>query len=210
MMDKNLKIESTRLLAVEGKDECNFFAALLKHIALGDVQMVDIGGKEKFQIEFPLLYNLEDFEGVDRLGFIRDAESQPAQSAFASICDLLRKLRMPIPKARNEIKNDEHPHIGIFIMPDNFGTGMLENLCLKTVESLPQYHCVEEYISCVSHHQSIGEKSIFNESKARVQTYLASCSPIANSLGIGAQKGYWDFNHPCLNDIKRFLQFLFS
>ena len=33
-MDKKVKIESKFLLAVEGKDECNFFKALLTHLEI--------------------------------------------------------------------------------------------------------------------------------------------------------------------------------
>lgn len=138
-MDKNIKITSTRLLAVEGKDECNFFNALLKHLLISDVQMVDIGGKDKFHREFSLLYNLEGFGKIEQLAFIRDAETNLAKSAFDSICDLLKKKGLSVPKWPNKIQLNVKPYIGIFIMPDNSGTGMLENLCLKTIESLPQY-----------------------------------------------------------------------
>lgn len=207
-MDKNTKIESTRLLAVEGKDECHFFEALLKHLNITDVQLVDIGGKDKFFAEFSALYLQEGFRKIKKLGFIRDAEKKPAKSAFDSICNVLKECELPIPVNINEIKNDCNPHIGIFIMPDNFGTGMLEDICLKTIESLHQC-CVDGFITCVLECQSQEEKKLFNEPKARVQAYLASRSPIVNSLGLGAQKGYWNFNHVCLDDIKIFLKTIF-
>ncbi|OIP42781.1 hypothetical protein AUJ95_01325 [Candidatus Desantisbacteria bacterium CG2_30_40_21] len=208
-MDKSIKIESTRLLVVEGKDECNFFKALLKHLKIDGVQLVDIGGKDKFKTEFQLLCNLENFNKIKRLGFIRDAETNPAKSAFDSICGVLKKHNLPIPVNINKIRNDTDPYVGIFIMPDNSGEGMLENLCLKTIESLPQYDCVDGFISCFVQHQPQNEKEKFNEPKAKVQTYLASRSPIVESLGLGAQKGYWDFNHLCLDDMKKFLESLF-
>ena len=209
-MDKNFRIKSTRLLAVEGKDEYNFFNALLKHLLISDVLVVDIGGKNKFSVEFPLLYNLEGFGKIEKLGFVRDAEINPAKSAFDSICNLLKKHNLPVPNNINEIRNDCNPHIGIFIMPDNSGTGMLENLCLKTIESLPQYSCVDGFITCVAEYQPEKEKKFFNEPKSRIQTYLASRSPIVSSLGIAAQNGYWDFNHVCLDNIKFFLSTIFT
>ncbi|MBI5418255.1 hypothetical protein HZA55_10000 [Candidatus Poribacteria bacterium] len=208
-MDKKTKIESTCLLAVEGKDECNFFEALLKHINLNNIQIVDIGGKDKFPNEFQNLYNMERFNKIEYLGFIRDAEKNPAQSAFDSICRVLNEHKLSIPAKINEIKNNTNPNIGIFIMPDNSGMGMLENLCLKTIELSPQYTCVNEFIACFTQHQKEEEKIIFNDPKARVQTYLASRSPIVNSLGLGAKNGYWNFDHSCLDDIKKFLKSLF-
>ncbi|MFH1096534.1 MAG: DUF3226 domain-containing protein [Candidatus Desantisbacteria bacterium] len=208
-MNANIKIESIRLLAVEGKDECEFFKALLKHLLIRDVQVVDIGGKDKFPTEFLLLYNLEGFGKIEKLGFIRDAEENPAKSAFDSICGLLKKYKLPIPVGVGKIRNDCYPHIGIFIMPDNYGKGMLEHLCLKAIESLPQYGCVDGFIDCVTKYQSQEEKEIFKESKARVQSYLASRSPIVTSLGLGTQKGYWNLEHSCFNDIKNFLNAMF-
>ncbi len=98
-MDKNIKITSTRLLAVEGKDECNFFNALLKHLVISNVQVVNIGGKDKFPVEFPLLYNQEGFSKIQRLGFVRDAEVNPAQSAFDSICGLLKEKKWRLSNA---------------------------------------------------------------------------------------------------------------
>jgi hypothetical protein len=37
-MEKNFKITSSKLLAVEGKDECNFFEVLLKFIDLESIK----------------------------------------------------------------------------------------------------------------------------------------------------------------------------
>lgn len=52
-MKKNIRLESDRVLAVEGKDECNFFEALMRYEKINGIQIIDIGGKDKFQIEFP-------------------------------------------------------------------------------------------------------------------------------------------------------------
>lgn len=75
-MNKNFKISAHKLLAVEGKDECNFFNILLKRVNLNSVQTVDIGGKNKFSIELPLLKNMEGFKQIHAIGFVRDAEDQ--------------------------------------------------------------------------------------------------------------------------------------
>ena len=38
-------ITKKKLLAVEGKDEVNFFNELLKHLDIKNVQVEDVGGK---------------------------------------------------------------------------------------------------------------------------------------------------------------------
>ncbi len=208
-MDKKVKIESKFLLAVEGKDECNFFKALLTHLEITEVQLIDIGGKDNFLLEFPALTFLEGFNSIERLGFVRDAETRPAQSAFSSVCMMLQKHKLPVPAKPNEIICEGALRLGIYIMPDNAGTGMLENLCLASIALMPISECIEKYIQCFSTCQEKEEKSAYNDSKARVQTYLASRAPLVNSLGLGALRGYWDFHHQCFDGIKDFIKQLF-
>ncbi len=209
-MEENFRIIGSKLLAVEGKDECQFFEALLKFEKIGAVQIIDIGGKNKFRTELPLLMNMEGFRNVIALGFVRDAEEKMAVSAFQSICDTLKKYNLPIPDSINAINNSSGLKTGIFIMPDNYGTGMLENLCLKTIAGTPVESCINDFQTCFLPLMPPAEQEKFNESKSRVLSYLATRSPIVNSPGLAALKGYWDFHHVCFEEIKKFLHQLFD
>jgi hypothetical protein len=202
-MDKSFAIKSTRLLAVEGKDECNFFAALFDHMRLPSIQTVDVGGKEKFRFELPQ----EGFNKVTHLGFIRDADTS-AEDAFKSICGVLEQLHLPVPRAAGEVREGA-PRVCVFVIPGNQQTGMLEDLCLQTVADRPEIQCVESFVGCFSPHLSADDQKAFNDAKARVQAYLATRVPIENSLGLGAQKGHWKLDHPELDSIKGFLRALF-
>ncbi len=208
-MERNFRIQATRLLVVEGKDESNLFNALLKALAIRQVQVVDLGGKEKFAVELPLLMGLDGFGRVDALGFVRDAEENLAESAFASLCTTLKKNHLPAPAEKGEVIVGP-PKISIFIMPDNQGSGMLENLCLRTLAGQPVERCINDYLACLVECIHPTERPFFNESKARVQAYLASRAPLVNSMGVGALKGYWDFDNPCFADLRRFLCLLFG
>jgi len=208
-MDRNFKIEQTRLLAVEGKDECNFFESLLAHLSISHVQVADICGKDKFSVELPLIMNMEGFSNVYAIGFVRDAEANMAGSAFDSICATLKKCHLPTPPTMASVISGA-PKVGVFIMPDNQGRGMLEDLCLKTLNGQPIENCINEYMDCVSNAISAEERAIFNEPKARVQAYLSSRAPIVNSTGLAAVKGYWNFEDPCFDEIKKFLNSLFD
>lgn len=209
-MDKNFKIQSGKLLAVEGKDECNFFNALFKHMNIEGVQELDIGGKDQFPNMLPLLMSMEGFGDVEVIGFVRDAEDQMAKRAFQSIARLLKKYHFPYSSWPDRVSTERSPVTGIFIMPDNTNAGMLEDLCLQTVALSPVYACVEDFVNCFIPYLSEQEKSIYNDPKSQVQAYLATKPPLVNSLGLGAQKGHWNFDHPCLNEIKAFLQQLFA
>lgn len=147
-MPKRIVIESNQLLAVEGRDEFNFFKAMLKHERIPDIQLLDIGGKDKFKVELPLLINSEGFSEVKTLGFVRDAEEHLASAAFSSICSSLKKYNLPIPLKINSIHFENNFKTGIFIMPNNEDAGMLEDLCIDSIKNEPVFPCITQYIDC--------------------------------------------------------------
>ena len=211
-----IAIEKTSLLLVEGKDECNFFKSLFKSMNITDVQILDVGGKEKFEDEFSSVLRRTGFSGVVKLGFVRDAEQNVAKSAFDSICHTITKkgIFKSVPCDVGKVENIEKLdgtgslRIGIFIMPNNKDKDMLENLCLQSIEGM---HCQKEmdlYMECLKKYYET--KPSFNFYKAKALVYLASKVPIVSSLGLGAEKGYFDFNHSAFTDIKRFLSELFG
>ncbi len=206
-----ITIESTKLLAVEGKDECNFFDTLLKkNLSINDVQIINIGGIDKFPMSFDALCNTEGFYKINRIGFIRDAELNPAKSAFDSIKGVIIN-KLPTPTKAGDINKSNNPWVGIFIMPDNSNAGTLEHLCIDSIKLLPLNYCIENYIKCIKKHHDPTEQTKFKENKAHVLSYLASqCkSKFVNTLGLAAQQGYWNFNNTCFENIKNFLKNLF-
>ncbi len=207
MSSKN-RIESTRFLTVEGKDEKVFFEAFLKHLTIADVQVMDVGGKDKFPAAFAGLTAQEGFDEIVCLGIVRDAEQQQAGAPFDSICGILKSNGLPQPSSPGVILPGK-PNIGAFIMPDNSRPGMLEDLCLETVASLPQFKCIDSFIDCFQSSMAPSEAAVFNEAKAKTQIYLATRAPIRSSVGHGAQQHHWNFEHICLNPLKLFLQTLF-
>lgn len=208
-MGKKFRITERQLLLVEGKDECNFFEALLAQENIKGVQWIDIGGKDKFPEAFSQLITNEGFNQVLTIGLVRDAEANKAEAAFQSLCDNLQKHHLPVPSTINTL-NLGLPTVGIFIMPDNQELGMLENLCLQTIAGQNLEQCLDDYLLCVSTNMASSERAKFNEPKAKVQAYLAARAPIVNSLGLGAKTGYWNFSHPCFEEIKTFLHRLFD
>jgi len=216
----NLKIEKDILLLVEGRDEVEFFEALLKNINAHEVvQTIEVGGKDKFKNEFPALLLSPNFSSVKKYAIVRDADTS-AKNTFKSVIGLLQRNNQPVPKYPGEMMTSNGVTTGIFIMPGNSEDGMLEDLCLKTVKEHPVLKCVDEYFSCLhdklSHEKKItsNEPNKFfypkNESKAKMHAFLAGMDKFVPSLGIAAKKGYFNFNSEPLNEIKDFLQKLIS
>jgi hypothetical protein len=189
-----------KVLAVEGKDEVEFFKALLKHVGITGFEISDVGGKDKFKTKFPALVRRTGFSDVEVLAVIRDADND-AEGAFKSIRDILRKEGFEPPEDHNRFSHSK-PKIGIFIMPGNSDTGMLEDLCLETVKNHPAMDCVNTFIACVSHLDAAPG----NLAKAKAQAFLAAMRNIVNSVGVAAQKHYWDFDSVALKEIKAFLK----
>ncbi len=205
-----VKPEKPDLLAVEGKDEVSFFEALFDHMGITGIQIMDMGGKDRFRGMAQLIFQASDFDMVRRIGLVRDAESNKAEAAFRSICGVLKANGLHSPANAGEIERQSGRAVGIFIMPDNHSNGMLEDLCLQSVKQNPSFQCVDSFFDCLSKKAQARDWPVSHPSKALVLAYLSTRAEICNSLGIAARKGYWDFSHPCFANIKAFLQELFA
>lgn len=195
-------ITHKKVLAVEGKDECNFFEALLDDMSITEYQIYDIGGKREFKNKIPALVKTSDldFDKVEVFAIIRDADDNH-EGAFESISSIVKKTGLKEP-LKVETFGDGNPKVGIFIMPGNSENGMLEDLCLQTVEDKPVMKHVNHYIDSVQKIED-GPKII---AKAKAQVYLASKPVTVYSVGLGAQKKYWDFTSGALDGVKQFLE----
>lgn len=200
-------IETPRLLLVEGRDEEEFFKALLKHISVRDVQVMNYGGKAKLREHFRLIAKAPGFGRLSLLAIMRDANSN-ASSAFQSVCDVLRHFDMPHPDVPGELTSDTKPRVGVFVLPGQERPGMLEDLCLSTVAMHPVLGCVERYMECLTERVDDIREGPRNESKARAHAFLAGMPEIVNSVGLAAHRGYWDLDASALQDLRSFLEAL--
>src|SRR5205814_7104961 len=118
------------------------------------------------------------------LGTTRDADDSAVQ-VFQSICVLLRNNGLPAPSAPGQIAVGP-PRVGVFILPDNLRNGMLEDLCLDTVQADGAMSCVTDFFQCVL--QKAGRQPS-PLAKARVHAWLASQVVPDLRLGEAAEKG---------------------
>ena len=194
------EIRNKKVMVVEGKDDVGFFVKMLDKLNIFGVYVASLGGKDKFNDDLPDLQKRPAFSDITHFGVIRD---QDIDNAFESVANILsRKMGFKnIPSENGQFVSGT-PLIGIFIMPGNSIRGKtLEDLCLKTVEDHPAMQCVNEFASCAS----ALENKPKNMAKAKAQTFLAAQPEIVNSVGLGAEKNYWDFDSPSLNELKQFL-----
>jgi hypothetical protein len=200
----------SKVLLVEGKDEVNFFNALLKHLGMGDITVEDVGGKDNFPAKlraFLLGFGTQ----IQAYAIIRDAD-RSANAAFQSVVDLLKNEREPYPDQIGGYGENPTRRVGIFIMPGNQDEGMLEDLCLHTVSAHPAMTCTDQYFSCLEAAIPLDQskepgRRYFpkNLSKARALAFLAGQEETVASVGLVAQKGYWNLDYPSLGELKAFL-----
>lgn len=198
-MEKNLTIELPILLAVEGKDEVNFFETYFLKNGLKTVQVVDVGGQNQFKNLFPLLTKTPGFKNIRALGIIRDAETDP-DAVSRSIKDQLVKSKLPSPQSPG-IFEDGPPRVGYFVVPSFNRAGMLENLCIDSVQETPKLLLADILVSEAG---SLPEPPS-NKPKAIVQAYLACMPEIVNSIGVAAKKDYWNFSADAFKEMFQFV-----
>jgi len=196
-------ITRPRLLVVEGTDARVFFDVLLEQMGLADaVQTQDFGGVNELPSFLRTLPVTSGFSQVTSLGIARDADSN-ARSAFQSVCGSLKRAGLRVPQ-QPMVAASGNPTVSVFVLPDCTSPGMLETLCLQSVESDPIMPCVAEYFDCVAANGSVPG----NMDKARLQALLASRSRPGLSLRDATKAGYWPWDSPVFDPLKQFLRAL--
>jgi len=201
-----MDISKPKLLLVEGNDEVIFFNVFCRRLNIDDIQVIESGGKDKFKNLLPAILNMRGIEKVTSIGVIRDADNSSV-SAFDSIKYHFQKNGLILPNSINEIASENGKiSTGIFIMPGNRDTGMLENLILDTVIDHPVKIMADKYIDELKENLT-DETPKFpsNEHKARFHAFLAGMEKFIPSLGLAAEKGYFDLDSSYLENLKEFI-----
>ncbi|OPY00329.1 MAG: hypothetical protein A4E62_02370 [Syntrophorhabdus sp. PtaU1.Bin002] len=201
--DNRFAISKPKLLIVEGRDEEEFFVAILKTLDITDVQVLAVGGKTKIRSNLKALRNDSRFSTVISFGIVRDADREAA-TAFVSVRDALREAGFPYPsKPLRQSKGP--PKVNVMILPPDGQHGSLENVCLETVKDDPAMFCVEQYFDCLNL-RGLNRRMGPDFVKAKTRVFLASREDPTVSLGVAVNKGYWPLDAQVLNTVKQFLQ----
>ncbi|MCC7293554.1 MAG: hypothetical protein IT449_15960 [Phycisphaerales bacterium] len=181
------------LLLVEGKDCELFTRALVSHLKLGNIQIVNFGGVEELGQYLKTLSLSRRFETVKTIGILRDAERSAA--------DARRSVEGSISAAGFKSKA-RSPRFQVFILPDNKSPGMLETLCWRSVKNDPFIPCVEELLVCAEKHRV----EVKNPDKTKTCAFLATRPDYKGLVGRAAQKGVWPWSSPAFEAIRKFLE----
>lgn len=200
-MAKPEGINSEVQLLVEGKDQENFFKALIGHLSLENIQIQDFGGTKELRNFLLGFVKQPDFRTVQSIGIVRDAEKSPA-GAFQSVQSSLAKVELPVPQNVG-VRTNGSPAVTVLIFPDENRPGMLETLICETFANTPLDHCISDFLTCV---EDLPEVSVRNPDKARAHAFLATKPEPHCSIGVAALKKYLDLNHNVFCGVRDFLR----
>jgi Protein of unknown function (DUF3226) len=202
-------IQAPKQLLVEGRTPEIFFREWVEAMGLkGQLEVRDYLSLSDLTPFLKLFTSYKEFrETVTSLAIVRDAEAQPASSAFDSVSAALKAVSLPCPDMLASFSQGM-PQTGIFVLPDCHSPGMLETLCWSVLEadakSAQQLECVTAYLACLRRVNT----DIRNETKARVWAYLAGMGQFDPQVGRAAQARVWDWESPAFRPLAAFLKSL--
>jgi hypothetical protein len=186
-------ITLSRVLLTEGDTPQHFFEALAKDLGIAQqIEIRNFGGLRELGKYLKTFVTLASFKTkVASLGIVRDAEDDPA-TAKQSVETLVRQANVP-----------QNVRVSIAILPDDLSAGMIETLCLRSVDTSPVFECIDGMVTCLDTKQmplpAVRDKHILD-------FYLAATNKPQTFPGIAASQGAWPFTHTCFDSLKQFLQ----
>jgi hypothetical protein len=201
MPASTVRLEKPKLLIGEGKDEVNFFTALLKRLGIAEVQVEEYGGKPALGAYLKELRTKRPGRRkLQTLAVTRDLDVGMVQD-YQSVCSALTNSGLAAPPAPGQFIKGK-PSVGVYLFPDNQRPGMLEDLCLDAAAADPALPCVDDFIQCIADR---AKRSPVPLAKARMHAWLASQDEPDLRLGEATQKLWWPWNHPAFDALKQFL-----
>ena len=200
---KPKEISGQKLLIGEGTDDAYFFRAFVKHLQLDDIQVLDYAGKSNLSEFIKSLPVLPGFGQLRSIGITRDADTDAA-AAFQSIRDALERASLPVPLCLAKVAAGT-PNVSVFILPNCKDPGMLEDLCIESIKSKPEWVCVDAFFDCVERQMKRRPKPS-TMSKARTRVWLTTCDEPDKLIGQAAEAGYWEWTHPAFSSLESFVR----
>jgi len=211
----NTKILKKHLIFCEGRDEQEFLIPYLNSSALSDVpafsndvQVIDFGGNSELFQKLEVLKNTANFENVESLLIVRDAETN-ADGAVKEIKKALEKAGLPIPQGPH-IWEGENPRVGFLIFPtcsDTAREGTLEDLCLSILSENQSDDVLVEIDSFLAQLGSKFQRNFSHIFKTKLHTYFSVHNDyVSFKIGEAAAAGAFNWYHERMQPFRDFLQ----
>ena len=195
-------MSALKFVFCEGGDDEAVLLGVAQSIGLTNLRIERFLGKDKIRDFLFASQKRPEFaqKQVASLAIVRDADDDSA-AAFQSVRDALLANGFSAPEQNGAFAAGELK-VGVLVIGPNGGRGMIEDLCLQSVSDCPEFGCVDEYFRCIA---AKCERSAFT-SKGKVRVWMASHADHEYYVGKAAEAGYWPWENPAFDEMKRFLR----
>ena len=183
-------IKLPKLLLAEGETPTHFFEALLIEMGLSDtIEIHNYGGNSELAKTLRALAATAEFRRVESILVTRDAEDDP-NAASKSVDSAIKSISL-----------GQSVKIQVAILPSELLPGMIETLCLSSVEGQPHFGCITDFFTSVEG-KGVAIPSGPVRAKHVAQVYLATTEWPQKMPGTAAYKKVWPFDHPAFEPLR--------
>jgi hypothetical protein len=192
-----------KLVLCEGKDDIAVVEGLCLHSKITGLNLEEYKGRDRLpEVVCSLPIRPEFARGeLESLAILIDAEKD-RDASFQKVRDLVKKA-FDVVVAKPGVFAGSKPRVAGFVVCDDSGRGMLEDVCLKSVSGRADHKCMEEYFKCLS--EKMGRKDF--HPKAKFKAWLASQIDFnIRAVGLAATGGYLPWENEAFDDLREFLK----
>jgi hypothetical protein len=185
-----MKDKTNQFLLVEGKDDEHVIYALCEKFKVPETfQVIDSKGIENLFNQIPVRLK----SGINSLGIIIDADLD-INSRYLRLKQIFGPIDFNLPEEMPKngliISNPEDIKIGIWIMPNNQISGMLEDFISFLVSNDDKLMPVVDETLNKIENDSLNKYKQIHKSKARINTWLAWQEDSGTPMGLSITKKY--------------------
>lgn len=185
-------------LLVEGKDDQHVVWAICKKYQIPyTFDVIDCGGRSQILERLPV--DLKQ-EGITAIGVLLDAD-QDLQKSWQNICARLAPYNYKIPDQPGpqgfiHLPHDIYPGVGIWLMPDNLQSGMLEDFVRFLIPQEDLLNPFVEQILSLIEQEPIETRydPELHRAKAYIHTWLSWQKDPGTPMGQALTKTYLNHN----------------
>lgn len=187
-------------LLVEGKDDLFVTAGIRdRHHLPDNFEIVDCEGVNKMPDQIVARIKLQRPK-VETIGIVLDADND-VQARWNSICNIVQNEGYAVPTSPSSdgviIRGTgRNPDVGIWLMPDNTQTGILEDFVRYLIPQNDLLHPFVTQILAELEAQDFPNRydPVTNRAKAFIHTWLAWQQDPGTPMGLALTKTYLDHN----------------
>jgi len=195
-----------KIIVVEGKTDISFLKYLLNE--MGIVVQIEENNCKSTPVQIAenlYISNLQGCNGDSKTVLeenFKNLEERPEN--FEKIIYFLDADKN-YSKVKSMIQGLSSEKVSYYIFPNNKENGMLEDVLLKIASKQSLVELIElEILEKLKNNE---ESEIIKEAKSKLMIYLASNTPLKESLKDALQaKKLWDFSSGYLDEIKEFIR----